>query len=75
MVNNTWFNSLTQMQQDAILQAGQEAADYRYEDVYKRQDRPLKNADTYRKICDYLRPAFLENLLNNYIRQDFLKGI
>lgn len=31
MVNETWFNSLTDMQQEAILRAGQEAADYRYE--------------------------------------------
>ena len=34
----------------------------------------LENADTYRKLQDYLQPDFLENLLVNYVRRDFLKG-
>lgn len=31
LVNETWFQTLTEAQQEAILRAGQEAADYRYE--------------------------------------------
>ena len=36
--------------------------------------RAIANADTYRKLQEYLRPDFLGNLLKNYVRRDFLKG-
>ena len=41
---------------------------------YSQPGRALSNMDTYKKIQDYLRPDFLENLLKNYVRRDFLKG-
>ena len=41
---------------------------------YSQPGRAIANADTYRKLQDYLRPDFLENLLKNYVRRDFLKG-
>ena len=41
---------------------------------YSQPGRALANPDTYKKIQDYLRPEFLENLLKNYVRRDFLKG-
>ena len=41
---------------------------------YSEPGRSIANRDTYQKIQDYLRPDFLENLLNNYVRRDFLKG-
>ena len=40
---------------------------------YSEPGRSLSNADTFLKIQDYLRPDFLENLLTNYVRRDFLK--
>lgn len=41
---------------------------------YSRPGRAIANADTYEKIKSYLQPDFLENLLKNYVRRDFLKG-
>ena len=41
---------------------------------YSQPGRAIANAGTYRKLQDYLRPDFLENLLKNYVRRDFLKG-
>lgn len=41
---------------------------------YSQPDRPLVNADTFRKIKEYLSPDFLERILNDYVRRDFLKG-
>ena len=41
---------------------------------YSQPGRVIANPDTYRKLQAYLRPDFLENLLNNYVRRDFLKG-
>lgn len=40
---------------------------------YFQPDRPLSNADTFAKIKDYINEDFLRNLLNNYIRKNFLK--
>ena len=41
---------------------------------YSQPGRAIANADTYQKLQDYLQPDFLENLLVNYVRRDFLKG-
>ena len=41
---------------------------------YSQPGRALSNADTFRKLEAYLQPDFLENLLRNYVRRDFLKG-
>ena len=41
---------------------------------YSAPDRPLSNADTLAKIQDYMNEDFLRNLLNNYVRRNFLKG-
>ena len=41
---------------------------------YSQPDRPLSNADTLAKIKDYINEDFLRNLLNNYVRKNFLKG-
>ena len=41
---------------------------------YSQPGRAISNADSYRKLQAYLRPDFLENLLVNYVRRDFLKG-
>ena len=41
---------------------------------YCQPGRAITNADTFEKIKDYLQPDFLENLLKNYVRRDFLKG-
>ncbi|MBQ1250367.1 MAG: aminoglycoside phosphotransferase family protein [Clostridia bacterium] len=41
---------------------------------YSRPDRPLTNADTFSKIKDYINTDFLQNLLDNYVRKDFLRG-
>ena len=41
---------------------------------YNQPGRVLANPDTYQKIREYLCPDFLENLLKNYVRRDFLKG-
>ena len=39
---------------------------------YCQPDRELRNEDTFVKIKAYLEPAFLQNLLDNYVRKDFL---
>ena len=39
---------------------------------YCQPDRALRNEDTFRKLKAYLEPAFLQNLLDNYVRKDFL---
>ncbi len=39
---------------------------------YCQPGRELRNADTFRKLQAYLEPAFLQNLLDNYVRKDFL---
>ena len=39
---------------------------------YCQPGRAISNADTFRKIQEYLKPDFLENLLKNYVRKDFL---
>ena len=41
---------------------------------YSQPGRAIANADTYKKLQDYLHPDFLENLLKNYVRRDFLRG-
>ncbi len=40
---------------------------------YAEPGRPLTNADTYRKIQAYLKEDFLGNILDNYVRRDFLR--
>ena len=39
---------------------------------YCEPGRAIANADTFRKIGEYLKPDFLENILKNYVRKDFL---
>ena len=39
---------------------------------YSEPGRAIANADTFRKIQEYLKPDFLENILKNYVRKDFL---
>ena len=39
---------------------------------YCQPDRELRNEDTFRKLKAYLEPSFLQNLLDNYVRKDFL---
>ena len=39
---------------------------------YCQPDRQLRNEDTFEKIKAYLEPAYLQNLLANYVRKDFL---
>ena len=39
---------------------------------YCKPGRELRNEDTFRKLKAYLEPAFLQNLLDNYVRKDFL---
>lgn len=39
---------------------------------YCQPGRAITNADTFRKIQEYLKPDFLENILQNYVRKDFL---
>lgn len=39
---------------------------------YCQPGRTLRNEDTFRKLQAYLSPAFLQNLLDNYVRKDFL---
>ena len=41
---------------------------------YSQPGRALANSDTFEKLKAYLHPDFLQNLLNNYVRRDFLKG-
>lgn len=42
---------------------------------YCQPGRTLTNADTLKKLRAYLEPAFLENILEQYVRRDFLKDI
>jgi len=39
---------------------------------YCQPGRQLTNADTFAKLKAYLEPAFLKNILDNYVRKDFL---
>ena len=39
---------------------------------YCQPVRELRNEDTFTKIKAYLEPSFLQNLLDNYVRKDFL---
>ena len=39
---------------------------------YCQPGRELRNEDTFRKLQAYLEPEFLRNLLENYVRKDFL---
>lgn len=39
---------------------------------YCQSGRELRNEDTFRKLQAYLEPSFLQNLLDNYVRKDFL---
>ena len=39
---------------------------------YCQPGRELRNEDTFCKLQAYLAPAFLQNLLDNYVRKDFL---
>lgn len=39
---------------------------------YCQPDRALRNEDTFRKLKAYLEPEFLRNILENYVRKDFL---
>ena len=39
---------------------------------YCQPSRELRNEDTFRKLKAYLEPAFLKNILENYVRKDFL---
>ena len=41
---------------------------------YSQPGRSITNPDTFEKLKAYLRPDFLENLLKNYVRRNFLKG-
>ena len=42
---------------------------------YASPDRAIVNEDTLRKIRQYVEPGFIENILKNYVRRDFLKGV
>ena len=39
---------------------------------YCQPGRQLRNEDTFRKLKAYLEPEFLKNILENYVRKDFL---
>ena len=39
---------------------------------YCQPGREIRNEDTFRKLKAYLEPAFLQNILDNYVRKDFL---
>ena len=39
---------------------------------YCAPGRELRNEDTFRKLQAYLEPEFLQNILDNYVRKDFL---
>ena len=39
---------------------------------YCQPVREIRNEDTFRKLKAYLEPAFLQNILDNYVRKDFL---
>lgn len=40
---------------------------------YDRPDRPLTNADTRRKLHQYVSPEFLEHILTRYVTRNFLR--
>jgi len=39
---------------------------------YCQPGRELRNEDTFKKLQAYLEPEFLQNILDNYVRKDFL---
>ena len=39
---------------------------------YCQSDRELRNEDTFAKLKAYLDPSYLRNILENYVRKDFL---
>ena len=39
---------------------------------YCQPGRALRNEDTFKKLKAYLEPSFLQNILDNYVRKDFL---
>lgn len=39
---------------------------------YCQPGRELRNEDTFQKLKAYLDPAYLQNILDNYVRKDFL---
>ena len=41
---------------------------------YSEPGRALRNEITFKKIQAYLAPDFLSNILDNYVRKDFLCG-
>lgn len=53
MVNGTWFNTLNEMQQQAILRAGQEAADYRYEIMLSETEKGRERLAGWGVVCYY----------------------
>ena len=42
---------------------------------YMQPGRAITNHDTLKKIQQYVEPGFMENILRNYVRRDFLKGV
>ena len=42
---------------------------------YSQPGRAIANEDTFNKIKQYLEEDFLENILNNYVKNNFLSGI
>lgn len=42
---------------------------------YLQPGRAITNSDTLAKIRQYVEPGFMENILRNYVRRDFLKGV
>ena len=86
MVNETWFQGLSEMQQQAILRAGQEAADYRYEimlsETEKGRERlaawgikdyygDMIDMDAFRKCAE---PLYKE-WIGKYIDEDLYEEI
>ena len=39
---------------------------------YCQPGRELRNKDTFEKLKAYMDPGFLTNILENYVRKDFL---
>ena len=42
---------------------------------YLQPGRAIMNNDALTKIRQYVEPDFMENILRNYVRRDFLKGV
>ena len=42
---------------------------------YSQPGRLISNEDTFKKISQYLEDDFLENILNSYVKNNFLSGI